>query len=78
MHHDEVFHGVEDFHPVLVGLGDARERGREAAAVVPESQAEDGEHRQKEHTRGERRLHGIVAGIDGELGSGGGFGGDAG
>src|SRR5207253_9927364 len=27
---DEVFHGVEDFHPVLVGLGDAREQ----AAII--------------------------------------------
>jgi hypothetical protein len=57
-----------------VPLGDAFQRGDHAAerrgqpaAVVPEAEAKDGEHRDEQHRRGYRRLHGVVAGVSGEL-----------
>ena len=70
-------------HELSVGhalqrLGDARKGRSQTAAVVPEAQTQHAQHRGEEHTGGQRGLHSIVAGIDGELGCGGGFGGDDG
>jgi len=59
-------------------LGNARKRSGQTAAVVPEAQAQHDHHGDEQHAGGHRGLHGIVAGVDGQLGSGGGFSSDEG
>ena len=55
----------------LQRLRNARKRSCQPAPVVPKAQAQHREHRDKEHARGERRLHGVVAGVYRDLRGGG-------
>ena len=57
-------------------LGDAGKRSSQTAAVVPEAETQHDQHGDEQHAGGHRGLHGIVAGIGGQLGGGRGFGGD--
>jgi hypothetical protein len=53
-------------HPLERG-DHAAERRRQAAAVVPEAEAEDRQHRHEQHRRRHGRLHRAVAGVGSQL-----------
>ncbi len=66
-----------------LSLGDALQRvpdagkgSGETAAVVPEAEPENADHRDEQHAGGERGLDGVVAGVGRQLGGRGGFRGD--
>src|SRR6266487_6889403 len=67
---------VLSFGNALQCLPDAREGSGETAAIVPEAEPEDADHRDEQHAGGERGLDGVVAGVGSQFGGGGGFRGD--